>query len=139
MDHAGCFLWNGIKTFRAILTLCCDSMLSLEWNQNLCSHSTCLIMEQVFLGIESKPLEPQPFIDCAVCVLWNGIKTLGIAVAKVPGTPQFLVYVSSHAGGWNENLFRHNDMLIIEGVFFFERKQNFWGGSTILNVQDAFS
>ena len=119
MDHAGCFLWNGIKTFRVIVTLCCDSMFSLEWNQNLCSHSACLIMEQVFLGTESKPLEPQPFIDCAVCVLWNGIKTLGIAVAKVSGTPQILAYCSSHTGEWNQNLWRHNDILIIEGGFFF--------------------
>ena len=72
-----------------------------------------------FSGTESKTLKPQQFIDCAVCLLCNGIKTLGIAVAKRPGTPQILAYCSSHTGEWNQNLWRHNDILIIEGVFFF--------------------
>ena len=81
-----------------------------------------------FSGTESKTLKPQQFIDCAVCLLCNGIKTLGIAVAKRPGTPQILAYCSSHTGEWNQNLWRHNDILIIEGVFFLmEWKQNFWG------------
>ena len=60
-------------------------------------------------------MQPKAQVVVVVVVV---IVVVGITV-KVPGTPHFLVSFSSHTREWNQNLWRHNDMLIIEGGFFF--------------------